>query len=209
MRKKKNYESELEGIHYEILTEWVANGKNDVLDEEMTLYLEQIDLVRDLYYKWKVKKQIVKILLQKYPDLSKAAAETRYHDSMNFFYSDRQTKKEAYRAMLAEKIETLANLAATTARDEKGIITAGKLLKMAYEVSGAGEKEPEKLPEHLLIPKTPIYTINADHIEDLERVDRNMLAAQIDSMDITEKQKDKLKSEAQVEPFKMFNEEDD
>lgn len=200
---KENKESKLEGLHYEILMDYIDTGNTELIkDPEMIIYLEQLELCRRWYDALHHESKIIRALCLQYNDLTPRTAKSRYQDSMNYFYSDTTIKKTAYRNMAADKIVKAANLILITAKEPKDLKYAGDLLHKAEVVRGSMEPTVEKLPDHILQQRQPIFIMDPTLIG-LEKADRNVLAKQIESYNIPEMEKEKIKQEAGVIPFNI------
>jgi len=204
----KNISNEFEGIHYSILLEYIETGNKDLIgNDEMILYLEQLDKVRGWHYSLMTENKIINALFLAYPKLSQRAAKTRYIDAVNYFYGDTEIKKEAYRNMAADEMYKAYTAAILSAKEPKDYKIAVDILYRSMEVRGSMDPDPDKLPDHLFENKTPIYVMNPELVG-LPAANRNLLAEQIDSMPITELKKRKLKQEGGIEALELFGEDE-
>lgn len=197
-------ESNLEGLHFDILMEYINTGKTEgIQDPEMIIYLEQLELVRRWYDSLQHESKIIRALCLAYSDLTPRSAKTRYNDSMNYFYSDTTIKKSAYRNKAADKMEKLANAVILSAKEPKDYKYAAEILHKAEIVRGSMEADKDVIPDDIFHQKQPIFIMDPSMIG-LPRADRNVLAKQIETFALTEGQKDKLKQEAGVADFQIL-----
>lgn len=201
-------QSELEGVHYSILQEYLETGNKKLIEnDDMLLYLEQLDKVRGWHYSLQTENKIINALRLDYQNLSHREAKSRYADTINYFYGENTIKKEAYRNMVADQMELLAKAATLSAKENKDYKIASDIYKSSIEVRGSMEKDPEKLPDHIYENKTQIFVLDPTLLG-LPKADRNVLAEQIDSFAVTELIKKKLKGEASIGSIEIFPEED-
>lgn len=197
-------ESSLEGMHFEILMEFINTGDtSSIKDPEMILYLEQLELVRRWYDSLQHESKIIRALCLQYESLNPRTAKTRYNDSVNYFYSDTTIKKSSYRNKAADKMEKIANAIILSAKEPKDYKYAADVLHKAEIVRGSMEPDKEIIPDSIFNQKQPIYIMEPGMIG-LQKADRNVLANQIDQFALTEGQKDKIKQEAGVDDFQIL-----
>lgn len=198
-------QSILEGLHYEILMEFINTGKTkSIEDPEMIIYLEQLELIRRWHDSLQHETKILRALCLAYPNLNLRTAKTRYNDSLNYFYSDTTIKKSAWRNLYADKLDKLANAVILSAKEAKDYKYAADILHKAVTVRGSMEPEKDIIPDDIFIQKQPIFIMDPSMIG-LQKADRNILAKQIDQFALTEGQKDKLKQEAGVADFQLLD----
>lgn len=195
-------DTKLEGLHYETLSEWVHSGKETVLDAEMVEYLDQLDLIRGWRYSLKTKSAIIKALQHKYKTLTYSAADTRYKDSMNYFYGDNEVKKQAWTNILVEDASRCYQAIILSAKEPKHYLDAIKGIQTVANLLGLDKEEPEPLPDHLLEEKIPLITMDPKKVN-LPETDRNLLMKQLDKYNIPETDKERIKEESGYIPFKV------
>ncbi|QQV89993.1 hypothetical protein M1M27_gp49 [Cellulophaga phage Ingeline_1] len=214
MAKKKKLQSELEGLHYSILQDWVDKGRSEQMPEEMILYLEQLNFANRLWDSCNTPRAIIKKLEITYPDLDLLSAKSRFEDAMQWFYLDDKTPREVYRNMLFEKQLKLVDAAILSARTVDDYNKASLILQRAYVMKGLDKDEEDVIPDHAFDKPTKIYSLDTSDFADLpQNTNRNRLGEYIDTMNLTEEQSLKIKQEAGIEPKELFGnyeqEEDD
>ncbi|ANW96741.1 hypothetical protein AXE80_10845 [Wenyingzhuangia fucanilytica] len=196
-------DSKLEGLHHEILMDWITSEKTESLDPEMVEYLTQLDKCRGWHYSLKNENYIIKALMAEYPKLTRTAAKTRYVNAMNYFYADTEIKQEAYINMYAQDLDRIKELIILTAKAPEQAVLAVKPIKEAVLLRGLLKDKKEALPAHLFEPQQPIIVMDSNLLS-IPKVDRNVLAAQIDSFqNVSVKDKDRLKRESGYTPFEV------
>ena len=169
----------------------------------MTVYLDQLDMIRGLQLRWKSKGFIIKLLQSEKYGLSLYLANKRYSDAMNFFYSDQQIKKEAWKNIYADKLDNLARATILSATQVKDYKIAGDLLKEAASIRGVNDPEADVLPPELFTKVARLYTTDVSKLG-LPKANRNQLAKLIDGLDANEVDKIRMKQDAMILDPKIF-----
>lgn len=202
---RKKLQSELEGLHYTILEEWVDKGRTENLPEEMATYLEQLNFVNGLWNSCHTPQKIIDKLIITYPGLDKISAKSRFEDAVNWFYLDDQVKREAWRNLIFEKMLKLVDAAIISAVSVNDYNKASLMLQRAYLVKGLDKEEKEKIPEEAFQKPIKIYSDNVSDFEDLpDTTNRNILAQYVDQMLLQEDEKLRIKQEMGIEPKVLF-----
>jgi len=196
-------DDDIEGIEYERLQEYIENGRTADMPHEMVQYLEQLDLVRGLINRNKGKEIVVSLLKGPPYNLSDYLARKRYTEAINFFYLDNEVKKQAWRNLYADKLEKAANLVLHTATSAKDLDIYKNILLAAANMRGLGEADKEELPAELYERPIKIYS-NDVKVLDIPEVSRYELQKMIDSFEIPETEKERLKGEALITTPKLF-----
>ncbi|MFZ4522991.1 MAG: hypothetical protein ACOYNC_14875 [Bacteroidales bacterium] len=185
---------------YEQLQGLIERGEIKDLPERVVLYYEQIDFIRSLYNKYESKSFIINAVVVQWPKLSKLLAMQLYHESLNFFNLDNPVKVRAWANIYADRLDNMARLCF----EMNDFETARRLTMNAAELRGVGKEIPDQIPDELLDRRPVFYTIRLKDIG-VPEINRNDLAAFIDGLDITEKQRLKARREAMIEdvPFEL------
>lgn len=195
-------EDEFEGLEYELLQEYIENGRTATMPSEMLTYLEQLEAVRGFHIRQKSTTFILNYLKDNY-GLSDYLARKRHSDALNFFYLSNEVKKDAWRNIYAEKLEKAAELTLATAKTSKDLDVYKNIILAAANMRQLNEKEPEKLPEGLYTKPIKIYETTVERLG-LPKADRKTLARQIDAFEIPETERLRIKRDAQIEDTKIF-----
>lgn len=166
-------------------------------------YFDMMNLVRGLHARMTLpggrrvvtKAGIIKILKSDAYGLSDWMARQIYNDALNFFYSENGVSTRAWANLYAERLDKLANLAASTGkiREAKSLITEAAKLRGCYD-----EAAPE-IPQELLdaAPVT-IYTADPESMG-APKANRRELEEFIDSIpDIPEACRTRIKEDAGI-----------
>jgi len=191
----------LEDIHDYVETGDMNNAPPDLVD-----YLDALEKVRSMkrsISQFASKEHIMKHL-QKINRLSFPIATKIYNDAIEYFYLDDTISKEAYRNMYADDQDEDIALARLAAKGIEDLDRISKMRERAYKFRKLDETDVEDFPEGLFDKPFKIYTTDAEQVG-IIKADRREVAGFIDKLtDLTELQKDILKREAGILPFRAF-----
>lgn len=194
-------DSKLEGLHHEILMDWITSEKTENLDPEIAIYLTQLDKCRGWRYSLKSENFIIKALMAEYPNLTRTAAKTRYVNAMNYFYVDIEIKQDAYINMYAEDLDNVKNLILQTSKTPEQAVLAVKPIKEAIILRGILKEKAQELPTETFDYSQIIYVMDPKKIQKPE-ADRNKIAAQIKGfINVSEKDINRVEEEAGLKPL--------
>nr|WP_317631393.1 hypothetical protein [uncultured Flavobacterium sp.] len=201
------YDVDLQDIY-----DFMENGNPKNAPAHIVEYLDLLDMVRGMYLridKYATKEAVVKHLMVA-KDLSRYKANAVYDEAMQYFYCDSKISKKAWRNIYAEKAEKMINFSMQTVQDVSDAQKVVKMLLDASKIRGLDEPDEQELPEDVFRAPFVVYTADAEMLG-LPMVDRRKLEQIIESVpDLTEKEKQQIKREAQILPIKVFpNEQED
>jgi hypothetical protein len=198
---KKQVFYDEEHNEYEQLQGLIERGETKNLPEKVVQFYEQIDFIRCLYNKYESKSYIINAVVIQWPRLSKYQATNLYYETLNFFNLDNQVKVEAWANIYADRLDNMARICFELNDFE----TSRRLTMDAAELRGVGKDKPNQVPDELLDRRPVFYTMKLKDIG-VQDGNRDNLASFIDNLDITEKEKSKVKREAMIEdvPFEIM-----
>ena len=191
--------SPIEGVELAVLQQYINTGCTADMPEEILRYLNELELVRGLLLRYVAKENIIKLLKAAPYNLTDYSARQRFFDAIDLFYIYNEIKREAWRGLFAERLENIATTMLHASKSVRELKEAAMIFVEAAKMRGVFDPEPDSLPEELFVKPIRIYTID---ITDLghERVNRHELARMIDSYQIDEVTRQRLRQEAMVEP---------
>lgn len=192
--------------------EFMETGNPDNAPEEIVAYLELLNKVYGMTLridKFGSKEAVIRHLMVA-EKLSRYKSASLYNEAIEYFYSDKDVSKKAWRNFYASIMDKEINFAIRTQRDGSDAKRIVDMAKTAAEMRGAFDEEIEELPEELFRAPIIVYSCDAEMLG-MPKVDRNRLSAQIDAYpELSEKEKIQIKREAQILPIKIFpNEQED
>lgn len=199
----------LENIDLDDIYEFMEHGDVNNAPKEIVEYLDLLDKVRGMIRRVKefgTKESLIKHLIL-VDGFSRYLANKLYEDTQNYFHSNTNITKQAWRNIYAEKVENLATAATLSAQSPEDFDRASRILTRAYKMRQLDVPEPPALPKELFEKPIKIYAMDAAFLGE-EPINRLELARQIDSMDVfNEKEKELLKQEAGINQIKLFDHE--
>ena len=186
---------------YEQLQALVERGETGNMPEKVVLYYEQIDFIRSLYNKYESKSYIINAVATQWPKLSRYQVTQLYYETLNFFNLDNQVKVEAWANIYADRLDNMARIC----YELNDFETARRLTMDSSKLRGVGKDKPHEVPDELLDRRPVFFTMKLKELG-IPDANRHELAALIDNLPISEKQKGKYKREAMIEdvPFELM-----
>jgi hypothetical protein len=199
---------EIADSKYDALLSYIETGASDNLSTEMVEYLSTLELIRSMHMRYENRQAIVKFIQGPPYSLSPYLANKYYSDAINFFYLDIDIKKQAWRNMYAEMLERSAEIIIKTAKTSKDIDIYKNVILAAGFMRQLGEPEPDDIPEEFFQKPIKVYTIDPELVG-RKKANRYELARHIDSLDIPEREKLRVKGDALIEDLDLFPEDED
>ena len=195
-KKKTVYAQEKTNV--ENLKQLIETSEPGTLTVIQTTYFEQLDFVRTLFGGWTPKATIINSIRTKWPEVSRRQAIKLYYDAINFFFLDNVVKIEAWKNFIAEKLDNLASYAI----ELNDLEEARRCLVEVAKLRGVYESNQQAVPPELLDRRPIIYTLDIEKMG-IPKVNRYELAAFIDNLDLTQKEKLKIRKDAMIDetPF--------
>jgi hypothetical protein len=199
---------EITDIKYDALLNFIDTGATGELSAEMVQYLETLELIRSMHMRYEDRSTIIRFL-QKHPyNLSPYLATKYYSDAAMFFYLNIPIKKQAWRNMYAEELDRAADLVIKTATSSKDIDIYKNIKLAASDMRQLGVPENEDIPEEFFKKPYKLYVLNPNQVGRVS-ANRNLLARHIDSLDIPEADKQRVKSDAMIEDIDFLSDIED
>ena len=197
------------------LYEWIETGRSLNVPEELFLYAEILDKIRAMMLRKDIygnKEAIIKHLVNFDEHLknNRPKANQFYAESIEYFYTQDNISKKAWRNLYAEDLDKAYDLAISLAQNTADVEKASKIKERAAKVRALDQEEPEKLPDNFFTRPNKIYTTDMDKFE-LGNVDRKELEIWIDenTKKLTPKAIDRIKQEALITKVKIFQNEEE
>lgn len=201
--KRQVYYDE-ERREYEQLQGLIERGETKNLPARMVEYYEQIDFIRCLYNKYESKSFIINAVTKQWPKMSKYFATQLYFETLNFFNLDNTVKVEAWANIYADRLDNMARIC----HEMNDFETERRCIMDAATLRGVGKDKPNQIPDELLDRRPVFYTIKIRDVG-VPEANKHDLAAFIDKLDLTDREKAKVRREAMIEdtPFELVNDE--
>ena len=198
----------IQDVDLEVIYEFIDNGDPSNAPAEIVAYLDLMDKIRGMHLRidrYGSKDHIVKHLI-KVEGLSYFLANKAYNQTLEYFYADNEVSKEAWRNIIAGKMEKNISLAQMIVKDVSDAAKVNKMLKELAEVLGLDQPDDEKIPDGMYDKPVKIYTIS---MEDLGKKPQGKkeLRDFIQSLpEVPERVKEILEQEAMLKPINFLPE---
>lgn len=205
-------------IDYELsdLYEWIEEGQPSAVPEAFVAYVNLLDKIRGMMLRHDIygsKEAIIKHLIAFEPELkgSRLKATQYYNESIEYFYSDNQISKGAWRNLYADELDRAYNFAISIAETTADVEKASKIKERAAKMRGLEKEDPVQFPDEALQKPFKIYTMDMDKHFELPNEDRKAIELWIDenTKELTEKARERIKQEALILPVKVFQDEEE
>lgn len=193
----------IEDITLEDIQDFIHSGKRDEAPSEVIETLSILEKVHGMYLRWQSRDHIIKHL-EKVDGYSYYLANKWFDMMTEYFYAERNISKQSHKNRLAEKLEKGMTLALKLAENSKDVVMALGKIKDIAEILELNKEDAMEFPEELLQKPFKMYSVDAEFLG-LPKPDRYKLARFIDDYpELSEKERNALREEAGLLPFKLF-----
>lgn len=193
---------------YDALIAYIEAGANADLDDDTIQYLKTLELIRTMHMRYDDRQTIIRFLQKPPYELSQYLASKYYSDAVNFFYLNIEIKKQAWRNFYAEKLDRAADLILKTATSSKDIDIYKNIILAARDIRQLNIPEAEDIPEEFFKKPNKLYVMDPSLVG-RKPANRNALAKHIDSLNIPEADKQRIKADAMIEDIDFLSDIDD
>jgi len=193
----------LDDFNYEKILHFIETGAQGDLPDELIEYVRLLEIIRSMYDRYQSIPSIVNFLQKPPFGLSEYVAKKRFNEAINLFYADNEIKKQTWRNVYAARLDRAADLALLASTSVADLEVYKKIVDAAARMRQLDLQDDRELPPELFQRPFKIYTLDPEKIG-RKRADRNLLAQQIDSLAIPEKEKDKARSDAMITDIELF-----
>ena len=182
--------------HFDTLQDYLASGCTlELTDEEMDYYNALYALV-GIHRKYG-KDNAIAFLMHPPFNVERSRARRMYAEALNLFYLNDTVENDAYRNIIFDNLQKAALAVLQNATSAKDMEVYGNLQTQAWKVKLLDKPDPEKvqLPEEKPVK---VYDLDPAAVG-LPSANRNELGRQIDAIDLPEREKVRLKRDANIE----------
>jgi len=202
---KDNFKDALEGLHFDILNDYIEKGKTDAMEPEMVSYLEQLRFIQQRMHRVESPNNVIKSLVAFYPELNIITAKSRFTDALKFFCLDEDITNQAWNNYLFNIAMQAIELAVRTVDSPEASLKIVDALVKAKIIKGLDKDSDDLIDPRLLEEKVEIFTLTPSDVG-LPEADKRIISEQIDQFPIKEHEKLRLKMDAGVskKPREIF-----
>lgn len=180
------------------LQDYIQSGSKEPLTDDEQQYYDALILTFGIYRKYG-RSQAVHFLMGKPFTTTRAVAARMIDEAINLFYFDDGVTRQAWRNLMFEEMRNAAlTILKTEGITPDDLETYRRLMESAYKFKQLDAPDPEE-------PDSPeerqkdikIYELDGKRLG-LPKIDRDEVASLIDNLDIRERDKDRLRTDAGI-----------
>lgn len=181
--------------HFDTLQDYIASGCTmELTDEELDYYNALYALV-GINRKYG-KDNAISFLMHEPFNIERMRARKMYSEAINLFYLNDSIENNAHRNMMYDNLMKAAQVVLQNAVSSKDMEVYGNLNIQAAKIKQLDKPDPVK-PKELDNKPIKVYDLDSSLVG-LPYANRQLLAAQIDAIDLPAKEKTRLKRDANV-----------
>ena len=199
----------IDQVDIQDIYDFMERGNPKNAPEHIVRYLELLDKVRGMIIRidqFGSKDVVVKHLMV-VDGLSRYKASQVYDETIEYFYVSQRVSKSAWKNVYADKMDKMINFSMQIARTVDDARKVVQMLKDVGEMREVHVEDKDVLPEELFKAPVVVYSLDPEDLG-LPKANRQTLAKIIDELpELTEKERIRIKQEAQALPLKVFQDE--
>lgn len=181
--------------YFDTLQDYIASGCT------MQLTADELDYYNALYALVGInrkygKDNAVAFLMHEPFNVERMRARKMYSEAINLFYLNDTIENDAHRNLMYDNLMKAAQVVLQNAVSSKDMEVYGNLNIQAAKIKQLDKPDPVK-PKEIDEKPIKIYDLNPEAVG-LDAANRQILAAQIDSVDLPEREKVRLKRDANI-----------
>ena len=178
--------------HFDTLQDYLASGCTlELTDEEMDYY----NALYAIHRKYG-KDNAIAFLMHPPFNVERSRARRMYAEALNLFYLNDTVENDAYRNIIFDNLQKAALAVLQNATSAKDMEVYGNLQTQAAKIKRLDQADPVKPME---VKDKPVIHFDLDPAAvGLPSANRNELGRQIDAIDLPEREKTRLKRDANV-----------
>ena len=180
---------------FDTLQDYIASGCT------MELTADELDYYNALYALVGInrkygKDNAIAFLMHEPFNVERLRARKMYSEAINLFYLNDAIENNAHRNLMYDNLMKAAQVVLQNAVSSKDMEVYGNLNIQAAKIKQLDKPDPVK-PKEIDEKPIKIYDLNPEAVG-LDAANRQILAAQIDSVDLPEREKVRLKRDANI-----------
>ena len=185
-----------ETSHFDTLQDYLASGCTlELTDEELDYYNALYALV-GIHRKYG-KDNAIAFLMHPPFNVERGRAQRMYAEALNLFYLNDTVENDAYRNIIFDDLMKAALVVLQNATTSKDMEVYGNLKTQAAKIKQLDKPDPVRVKQ---VDEKPVKVYDLDPAAvGLDAANRNTLGRQIDNMDLPEREKVRLKRDANIE----------
>lgn len=182
---------------FQRIQDYIAKGCPGTLSENEQRYIDLLVMVYSIDGQYG-KRKTIRFLTRPPFGFSYQRASDIYAEAVEMFFADRKVSKDALRAKMADQFDTLYALTMASAKTPKDYEIAANILAQKGKIQRLEQDEPIVLPAAQYQKRFRLLSLTPEVIG-LTPANRDVMAAQIDSLLEPDSVKRRLRMEAGIE----------
>ena len=187
--------------HFDKLQDYAQKGFKGNLSEEEQAYYNALLATLGVYRKYGRQGAIRMLMVEPF-SCSRRVATRMFDESINLFYADDSVERQAWRNLMFEEMRNAAlTILKTEGITPDDLETYRRLMESAYkfkQLDAPDPEEPDKPEERQ--KEIKIFELDGKRLG-LPVINRDEVASLIDNLDILERDKERLKTDAGISPI--------
>ena len=182
--------------HFDTLQDYLASGCTLELTTEEQDYYNALYALVGIHRKYG-KDNAIAFLMHPPFNVERGRAQRMYAEALNLFYLNDTVENDAYRNIIFDDLMKAALVVLQNATTSKDMEVYGNLKTQAAKIKQLDKPDPVRVKQ---IDEKPVKVYDLDPAAvGLDAANRNTLGRQIDNMDLPEREKVRLKRDANIE----------
>ncbi len=192
--------------YFDILQDYIQSGCTIELTDDELDYYNVLYAMVGIYRKYG-KDNAIAFLMHKPFEVERMRARQMFSEALNLFYLNDSVENDAYRNMLFDDLNKAALVVLQNASCAKDMEVYGNLKVQAAKIKQLDKPDPVK-PLELENKFIKVYDLDPSAVG-LPSANRNILAQQIDGLDVPLREKERLRQDAGIEDVDIIEMLDD
>ena len=181
--------------YFDTLQDYLASGCTMELTAEEQDYYNALYALVGIHRKYG-KDNAIAFLMHPPFNVERGRAQRMYAEALNLFYLNDTVENDAYRNIIFDNLQKAALAVLQNATNSKDLEVYGNLQTQAAKIKQLDKPDPVK-PKEIADKPIKVYDLDPTAVG-LPNVSRVVLARQIDSMEIPEREKERLRRDANI-----------
>lgn len=181
--------------YFDTLQDYIASGCTIELTADELDYYNALYALVGINRKYG-KDNAIAFLMHEPFNVERMRARKMYSEAINLFYLNDTIENNAHRNMMFDNLMKAAQVVLQNATSSKDMEVYGNLNIQAAKIKQLDKPDPVK-PKEIDEKPIKIYDLSPEAVG-LDAANRQILAAQIDSVDLPEREKVRLKRDANI-----------
>jgi len=182
--------------YYDRLQDYIQSGCETELNQDELDYYNALYAMLGIYRKYG-RQNAINVMINPPFSTTRRVANRMMDETINLFYLNDKIEKEAYRNMIFNNLDNAAKVVLRTAKSVESMEIYGKLMMQAYKVKGLDQ--PDEKKEVVQDEKEiKIYSLNPQAVG-IPSINRDEIAGIIDNLKVSEKDRTRIKQDANIE----------